>query len=171
MSSGLFSFSPQGPRGRRDHQGLQGPQAPKVTGARQERKAQQDLPVRTLTLSFVRWGLGAGLLPYPSRRSIPCTSCSRWGEWFPPGGDARLTSSQQHPDCCPSRALGCRKKRTLWELRVPVLEWGCQELGVVVSHLNNTPREPQTPPGSCSGVTPGQPGWHPWCSCPRAEIP
>lgn len=45
--SGLISFSPQGPRGRRDRQDLQVPQAPKVTGARQERRAQQGLLVRT----------------------------------------------------------------------------------------------------------------------------
>lgn len=47
MFSGLISLSSQGPQGRRDHQGLQVPQAPKVTGARQERRAQQGLLVRT----------------------------------------------------------------------------------------------------------------------------
>lgn len=69
VSSGLTSFSPQGPRGRRDRQGLQVPQAPKATGARQERRAQQGLPVRTprtpdLTLSA---GKGLGFLPCLSR--------------------------------------------------------------------------------------------------------
>lgn len=85
MFSGLFSFSPQAPRGRQDHQGLWAPQAPKVTGAWQERKAQQGLLVRTLTLSFVYWGMGTGFIPYLSRRAISYT--------------------HQHPNCCPSQAV------------------------------------------------------------------
>lgn len=67
---GLISFSPQDPQGRQDHRDLQAPQAPKVTGARQERKAQQGLLVRALAWSFVYWGTETGVLPYLSRRVI-----------------------------------------------------------------------------------------------------
>lgn len=70
-----------GPQGRRDHQGLQVPQAPKVTGARQERKAQQGLPAS--------WG-----------HQGPAGFLERWGALdplAPPAQQAARASLQMAP--------------------------------------------------------------------------
>ena len=80
--SGLISFYPQGPRDRQDHQGLQVPQAPKVTGARQERRAQRVLLVRTPPHTprpdSVHGGKGVGVSPLSEQARHPRHPLSCW---------------------------------------------------------------------------------------------
>nr|KAF6440192.1 collagen type XXVI alpha 1 chain [Rousettus aegyptiacus] len=89
-----------GPQGRRDHQGLQVPQAPKVTGARQERKAQQGLPAS--------WG-----------HQGPAGFLERWGALdplAPPAQQAARASLQMAPKAS-STPCSHLPTRTLLRLR------------------------------------------------------
>lgn len=181
--SGLISFYPQGPRDRRDHQGLQVPQAPKVTGARQERRAQRVLLVRTHphthpdpTLST--GGRELGFLPCLSRRGIPDTP------FLAGANDCRLGGLQAHfLPLPPLRQPHPKHRRApsrpgLWEEKASGVvgagfrggSWG---LGVVLSRVNNTSRDHPAPPGLCQGRYTGlaQAGCHPRRPFPRAEVP
>lgn len=89
---------------------------------------------------------GTGFLPYLSRRVI--------------------SNTHQHPNCCPSRALGpgltrgCGKEEErLWGLWVPAWGWGRWGWGLS-SSFNKLPWVLQ-------GATPHQAGRHPACSCPE----
>lgn len=82
-----------GPRGRRDRQGLQVHQAPKVTGARRERRAQQDL--------LGSWG-----------RQGPAGFLERWGALAPPAPLAQQAARPSLQTAPRASSTPCSLRRT-----------------------------------------------------------
>lgn len=93
------------PRGRQDHQGLQALQAPKVTGARQERKAQQGL--------LASWD-----------RQGPADSLERWGAPAPPAPLAQQAARASLPMALKASSTLCSHLPTrTMEIHSWLLPW------------------------------------------------
>ncbi|KAF6123723.1 collagen type XXVI alpha 1 chain [Phyllostomus discolor] len=144
-----------GPLGRQAHQGLQDPQAPKVTGARQERRAQQGLPAS--------WGPQG-----------PAGFLERWGApdpLAPPARQAARASLQMAPKVSstpcshlPTRTAICSSRR--WRLTAGFCRRGHGAGGC--PRAPGSPRPPRSPGTTRSPRTPRctwipGPGWRAGC--------